>query len=146
MSQSTLFTIGYAGKDIKGFIDLLRGSDISTLVDVRQIPISRKKDFSKTRLASCLQASGIEYKHFGILGSPKALREKVKEDNDYQFFFEGYSDYLNTRLNELDDLSDIATQKKICLMCVEPKPTQCHRQIIAQAVSKNNSQVKVVHL
>ena len=43
-----LYTIGYQSKSIDDFISRLRNHDISTLIDVREVPISRKKGFSKT--------------------------------------------------------------------------------------------------
>jgi len=42
------YTIGYQSKSIDDLISQLKSHDISTLVDVREIPISRKKGFSKT--------------------------------------------------------------------------------------------------
>ena len=146
MTNSTLFTIGYAGKEITQFINLLRQSSITTLVDVRQLPLSRKKDFSKTRLRNHLQEAGIEYKHIGVLGSPKTLRHKVRDDNDYEFFFREYTNYLKTQNAVLADLTQEIRQKVSCLMCMEPEPTQCHRQIIARTIEKQNPQLRVVHL
>lgn len=143
---TTLFTIGYAGKDIQQFIRLLQQSHITTLIDVRQLPLSRKRDFSKSNLQEHLEHSGIEYRHLGILGSPKNLREKVRSDNDYQAFFKGYTSYLKTKQDTIEELADAVTQKSACLMCVEPEPTQCHRQIVAHALEKRQPQLKVVHL
>lgn len=143
---TTLFTIGYAGKDIRQFVRVLHQSNINTLVDVRQLPLSRKRDFSKTNLQNHLERSGIEYKHIGVLGSPRTLRQKVRQDNDYQSFFKEYKQYLKTQQNVIADLSSEIAQKNSCLMCVESEPTQCHRQIIAHTIEKQRPHLKVVHI
>ena len=41
------YTIGYQSKSIDDFISRLRNHDISTLIDVREVPISRKKGLQK---------------------------------------------------------------------------------------------------
>lgn len=95
LAQNTvLFTIGYEGRDLEEFADRLKNFDVDTLVDVRDIPLSRKKGFSKTPLSQYLQEVGIEYIHIKPLGSPKELREKVKEDGDYEYFYQEFSDYI----------------------------------------------------
>ncbi|MFH1226524.1 MAG: DUF488 domain-containing protein [Planctomycetota bacterium] len=146
MSIQTLFTIGYAGKDIKQFVNILLKAHITTLVDVRQLPLSRKHDFSKSNLREHLEHSGIEYKHFGVLGSPKTIRDKVRQDNDYETFFAEYAKYLKTQPEAVAEAADTATRQKSCLMCVEPEPAQCHRRIVAETIEKQYPRLNVVHL
>lgn len=146
MLEKTLFTIGYAGKEINDFINLLHQSGITTLIDIRQLPLSRKHDFSKSRLQSHLEDSGIEYKHVGALGSPKTIRDKVHQDNDYDSFFTEYTKYIKTKQDAVTEVVDTVTRKISCLMCVEPTPDLCHRRIVAQTIEKQSPKLKVVHL
>jgi hypothetical protein len=44
---STLFTRGYEGLTNEGFIARLQTAQVKTVVDVRELPLSRKKGFSK---------------------------------------------------------------------------------------------------
>jgi uncharacterized protein (DUF488 family) len=39
----TIYTIGYEGIDINGFLSLLRRHKIETVVDVRELPLSRRR-------------------------------------------------------------------------------------------------------
>jgi uncharacterized protein (DUF488 family) len=80
------------------------------------------------------------------LGSPKALRHKVREDKDFDSFFSEYQDYLDTQKEALNSLRNDIGKKKSCLMCVEPEPTFCHRQIVARNIEKKQHGLKVVHL
>ena len=92
-----LYTVGYEKKSVEEFVDCLKSYDIDTLVDVREIPLSRKKGFSKTLLSEFLEKSGIEYVHIKELGSPKELRNKLYADGDYQYFFKEYSKYIKSK-------------------------------------------------
>jgi len=58
-----LYTIGYESKSIDNFISKLKNNDISILVDVREIPISRKNGFSKKLFSESLNKNGIGYIH-----------------------------------------------------------------------------------
>src|SRR5476649_1046545 len=56
-----LYTFGYEGLGVGEFIDRLRTAGVGTVVDVRELPLSRKKGFSKQSFAEALRAAGIEY-------------------------------------------------------------------------------------
>ena len=49
--MTELATIGYEGSAIEDFIATLKLANIEILLDVREIPLSRKKGFSKNALA-----------------------------------------------------------------------------------------------
>jgi uncharacterized protein (DUF488 family) len=47
-----LSTIGYEGVSIDAFIATLKAAKVTLLLDVRELPISRRRGFSKTALSS----------------------------------------------------------------------------------------------
>jgi hypothetical protein len=49
---------------------------VERLVDVRELPLSRRRGFSKTALGDALRHAGIEYVHVRALGNPKPNRER----------------------------------------------------------------------
>ena len=49
--KHTITTIGYEGSTIGDFVAALRHASINVLIDVRELPLSRKKGFSKNQLA-----------------------------------------------------------------------------------------------
>src|SRR4051794_12371085 len=57
-TKLTLFTVGYQGLDVGSFLSLLAESAIETVVDVRELPLSHKRGFSKKGLAEALTLSG----------------------------------------------------------------------------------------
>ena len=83
----SLLTLGYEGYTVEGFIDKLKENKIDVVVDVREIPLSHKKGFSKTPLSENMTINNIKYCHFKELGSPKIIRKKLNNDRDYTSFF-----------------------------------------------------------
>lgn len=136
-AKKTLFTIGYEGLDLEHFIRFLKADDVDILVDVREIPLSRKKGFSKNRLAEALKTEGIEYEHIKALGSPSPIRKKLKTDWNYEAFFNAYDHYLDDHKDAMDMLTDIVdTYDHVCLMCFEKTQDICHRRRIADRTAK----------
>lgn len=142
-----LYTLGYQGLSPKDFVNRLKENDIKVLVDVREISWSKKIGFSKSQLENIISQHGIKYVHMRKLGSPSPIRKKLKENADYESFFIEYGNYLNTQMQELEDLRKITNDAICCLMCFEKDANLCHRKIIASEINKrNNNGLKVIHL
>jgi uncharacterized protein (DUF488 family) len=71
-------TIGYEGSEISDFISVLKYSGVEALVDVRDLPSSRKPGFSKNTLSASVSRVGIEYIHIKSRESWRHI--KVSED------------------------------------------------------------------
>jgi uncharacterized protein (DUF488 family) len=69
--NNTIKTIGYEGTTIERFIAALQHASIDVLIDVRDLPLSRKKGFSKTSLSRPLANADIEHVHLEGLGDPQ---------------------------------------------------------------------------
>jgi uncharacterized protein (DUF488 family) len=136
MKKIELLTIGYEGLGIDDFIGRLKQFNISRLIDIREIPISRKKGFSKTVLQDRLKDENIEYVHIKALGSPSTLRKKLKSDWDYDYFFNAYSDYLSQNNEIVEQVYEYLLGGTNCIMCFEQTPEKCHRSIVAEKIKE----------
>jgi len=146
-SSRTMYTIGYEGRDIKEFANQLEGFGISTLVDIREFPLSRKRGFSKNSLAQHLSQYGIEYLHIRELGSPRFLRKKLRSDGDYGYFFGHYSKYLDSQVEAIEKLHKIVLSTVSCIMCYEKEPVSCHRSVVSQEIVRlNQYRVEIKHI
>lgn len=134
----SLYTIGYQGRSLEEFVNQLRHFGISILVDVREVAFSRKKGFSKVPLSQYLKEYDIEYSHFKELGSPKPLRQKIRLDGDYDYFFEKYSRYIRSQIIIIEELYRIILSKTCCIMCYEREPRNCHRSIVAKEIKRRD--------
>lgn len=142
-----LFTLGYEGLIPEEFLNRLRKNNINILVDVREVPRSRKKGFSNAQLENMLCLHGIKYVHIQKLGSPSSIRKKIKENANYDYFFDKYRKYLKTQIEELKTLQKMIESSTCCLMCFEKDFKICHRKIIAGEMERfNGNRLKVVHL
>ncbi len=132
----TVFTIGYEGMGLEEFLDLLREHQITTVVDVRELPLSRKPGFSKTTLAEALGDASIGYVHMADLGCPKAVRIQYRLDGDWAQYVAGFTRHLVGQDDALAALAARAKASKCALLCFEADPGQCHRSLVADAVKK----------
>ncbi|GLH77646.1 hypothetical protein SSBR45G_25540 [Bradyrhizobium sp. SSBR45G] len=141
---TTLYTIGYEGTDIDRFVATLKSVKVQLLADVRAVPISRKKGFSKNKLRDRVEQEGIRYIHLASLGDPKPGRDAARA-GQIALFREIYGKHLaqSGPQQSLRELAKLADEQTTCLMCFERDPRGCHRLIVAAALP---TQVTMFHL
>jgi uncharacterized protein (DUF488 family) len=142
---TTLHTIGYEGLDTEEFLSLLSKHDIETLVDIRELPLSRKSGFSKKALATSVKRWGIDYVHLSHLGCPKPIRNRYREDRNWTRYQRDFLKYLATQDEAIADLAAMSGKSCCALLCFEADHNRCHRSMVADAV-KQVSGVGVCHI
>jgi uncharacterized protein (DUF488 family) len=144
--QKQVFTIGYEGTDLLSFLAELDAVGIKQVIDVRELPLSRKRGFSKSALASALSECGINYVHLRDLGDPKPGREAARR-GDHIGFQRIYRKHLASPAAQsaLSDAIRHASSMRSCLLCFERDFVGCHRAIVADAMAATSS-IKVKHL
>ena len=70
MNERLLYTIGYEKALLKDVVATLAAVGVSSLIDVRDRPISRRPGFSKRQLAAAVEEAGVRYIHLQALGTP----------------------------------------------------------------------------
>lgn len=121
-----LWTIGYAGKSLADFLAQLAAAGVEQVVDVRALPLSRKKGFSKTSLAEALAAAGIGYVHVRAAGNP--FRE-LKGDPARTLAL--YAAHLDAHPEVIAEVEDAVAGKRSALLCYEASAHECHRSVLA---------------
>ena len=131
-----LRTIGYEGASIEDFIVTLHEAGVRLLIDVRELPISRRRGFAKNALAAALEAVGIRYVHLKGLGDPKEGRDAARA-NDFDKFLRIYTRHLKTAAAQRDlaHAVQLGAEGNACLMCYERDYKICHRLLVAQAMA-----------
>ena len=142
-----LYTAGYEKLEVGDFIKKLKDHGVQYLIDIREKPLSRKKGFSKTALKNHLIEENIYYLHYRELGSPTEIRKKLREDGDYNLFFQEFTKHLSTQQDALNNAVKVIQNFICCLLCYERNHEQCHRKVVAKEllINKNNS-IEVKHL
>jgi uncharacterized protein (DUF488 family) len=143
----TLYTIGYQGQTIETFLDILQAHGVTQIIDVRQLPFSRKPDFNKKRFTAHLTNVGIDYAHLVELGTPKELRDEVRRTHDYEAFFAAMDALVEEHPEAVQQALDLARSRPSALMCFEADPSQCHRMSVVRAIENIvGDACTVVHL
>ncbi len=142
-----LSTIGYEGRTPEELVAILKHGGVTRVIDVRQMPLSRKPGFSKTALAEFLRARGIEYVGVPRLGTPPAIRDRYKKGGNFARLRRDYVAYLAGQKPAVAELRALAAQGGCVLLCFERDPQQCHRSILADMlVGGAGAQLEVRHL
>jgi uncharacterized protein (DUF488 family) len=128
MPAFDLFSIGHSNIPADRFVAMLQSAGVTLVADVRSVPASRHFPwFSKNNLAARLGDAGVGYLTTGdtLGGRP----------NDGGLFHDGIADYeaMAQRAeftSALDRLLAAAAHKRVCLMCAEREPLDCHRCLL----------------
>lgn len=123
--NTSIFTLGHYNYDIDIFVSILADYDISTVVDVRSYPFSKRNiQYRKDTMSYLLHNRGIKYVFLGDkLGG-------MSEDES--LFTEGILDYKKVTSTEkfksgIDILSNVASSCIVSIVCTEQDPLRCHR-------------------
>jgi uncharacterized protein (DUF488 family) len=143
--KTRIYTFGYEGLSIDEFIRHLKCSKIDRIVDVRAVPLSRKKGFSKTAFSLALGNAGIKYSHYVAMGCPKPIRERYKLTGSWQEYSLKFLSYLAGQLEVLKEIASVTKSENCCLVCFEEDFNFCHRTFVARAISKVTNQ-SIIHI
>lgn len=141
-----LYTVGYEGRSLDDLLAALVAANVGRLVDVRELPLSRRKGFSKTALSQSLATAGIEYVHMRALGNPKPNRERYwsgATEEGARIYRERIDGEARPALLHLADSLD---GEASCLLCFERDHAVCHRDVIVDALRGLMPDLSVKHL
>jgi uncharacterized protein (DUF488 family) len=139
-----VFTIGYGSRSREAFLAALSRRQIGYLIDVRSNPRSNyRPEFSKDQLKEFLENAGISYVPMG-----DALGGRPSDPSCYR---EGHVIYDEVRERRFFKIgirriqTALRRNLRVCLMCSEGKPEQCHRSKLIGA-TLDALGVQVIHI
>ena len=137
MPPLPLWTIGYEAAGFANFLTTLQAAGIALVLDVRDLPLSRRAGFSKRILAASLAEAGIDYVHLKGLGTPKEGRLAARR-GDYPLFWAIVEQRLATPEAERDlhHAAELARNHPTALLCFEADPAKCHRRRVGELLSE----------
>ncbi len=141
-----VYTVGYEGWSVDGFLNLLMRVGVQQIVDVRSNPIARRYGFHKSTLRRLCQKVGIAYQHLPQLGVPAEWRQSLGSAADYERLFAHYeADTLTRETAALERLAVTMRERPSVLVCMEADPARCHRSRLAGAIARRTG-LPVRHL
>ncbi len=135
----TIYTMGFTQKSAEEFFNLIKNNGIEILIDVRLNNNSQLTGFTKGRDLKYFlkEIAGCDYCHDLLFAPTKELL------NDYKKGTVSWDRYVEVfdRLIESRKMADHFNDKfgkygKVVLLCSEKTPEQCHRRLVAEAVSE----------
>ena len=134
--QRELFTLGYEGLSIEGYLLKLIENNVQVLCDVRRNAMSMKYGFAKGTLERNCEKMGIQYVHIPGLGIESSQRKDLKTRQDYMDLFEDYEAKTlpKTTTERASILELLASKGRVALTCFESDHTLCHRSRVADAL------------
>jgi len=142
-APGVIFSVGHSNKGLDHFLSLLTPNEISLIVDVRSFPDSANEIFNawaqREPLQAALAGQGVAYEwHGALLGGKRSAS----------------GDSLKDRLASgagraaLRTLCERASSgERIAIMCAEEDRCYCHRNIIADELSRAGTTVKhILHV
>ena len=147
MATPEVLTIGHSTRSFDEFLALLREHQVTTLVDVRRFPGSRRHpQFNAPVLARALEEAGIAYVHEPDLGGHREPRADSPNTAWRLASFRGYADHMaGTAFRDaLERLRARAARERPAVMCAEAVPWRCHRQLISDALVATGTPVRHV--
>ena len=125
--MKTIYSIGHSNKKSEELVAILKENGITDLVDVRTYPSSKyNPQFNRAQLEIYIPASGIQYHWRGRnLGG-----------------LQGNVNFVETIQKMIEASSD---ERKLCVMCSEAKPEDCHRSQTIQPVVEDLG-AEMVHI
>lgn len=135
-TNHTLFTIGYEGRSLEEYLNILLISGVRTLCDVRKNAYSQKYGFSMAQLQPACEGVGIKYIHIPELGIESSERQSLCSQADYDLLFAKYRDTVLARSDKQLELiiKLLDSDERVALTCFEKNVNQCHRTQIAHKI------------
>lgn len=139
-----IWTIGHSNHSAVRFIDLLHGTGIECVADVRSTPFSRRNpQFSQKALAASLKDAGIEYWFLGDALGARPKDPECWEDGKVSYARIAASSVFQ---DAIQALIEKARTKRIALMCAEKEPLDCHRTVlVGRALAMRGAQLGHIH-
>lgn len=142
--NKTIYTIGYQGKDLDTFIEILKDNKIDLLIDIRESGKStRKPVFNSEILKREFSKTNIEYIHkqkLGVIYESRVPYIKGYISHDcFKGWYEWHLDDIDFNIEEF--VNFLKNNGTCCLMCMEefskPKKQQkyyCHRDFLVEKI------------
>lgn len=151
-----IWSIGYGGKNLANFIDLLKTNRITLVADVRRspgkhqgesmLPWAANPDFRGESLCTKLHDAGISYRHWAVCGNPfKSTSSSIPKSS----ILRDYANYLADRPHIAEKIVAklrANPQQRVALLCLESARGACHRGVILRAMKKIESSLIIVDI
>lgn len=145
-AEPAVYTAGYEGLLIDGFLDGLIREGMTRLIDVRNNPVSRRYGFHKSTLRRLCRTVDVEYVHVPELGIESRDRRNLDRPGAREALFD---DYARTTLKQetasVERVARLMESRPSVLVCMESCALDCHRSRLARSIA-SRTRLPIRHL
>jgi uncharacterized protein (DUF488 family) len=134
-----IISVGYESRSLEELVQVLQRAGVELLLDVRELPLSRRKGFSKTPLSNRLTESGIEYRHVKVAGNP--YRQQRGNTERCLALYSAHLTRNPTIVSEV--VSHLEDASKVAVLCVEHEHSACHRSILIEKLRQRLRRLEI---
>lgn len=147
LAGPAILTVGYEGRSLECYLNILIQAGVTVLCDVRRNPLSRKYGFAKKTLSGACEGVGIRYAHLPELGIASEERRQLETQLDYDALFNRYeAEWLPNQDSSVEQIADwIRLGDAVALTCFEEVPQRCHRHCVSEAIERR-LRLRATHL
>lgn len=133
----TICTIGFAGKTAEEFLALLAQAGVRKVIDVRENREGQLSGFAKyPDVAFFLnRIAGITYTYEPRLAPTPEIRKAYRATKDWGSYEASFLQLMRDR-DIPQALEPLELDDTPVLLCSEPKPTKCHRRLVADLLAE----------
>jgi hypothetical protein len=149
--NSTLCTIGFAGKTAEEFFRLLHDAGVIKVIDVRKNRGGQLSAFAKfPDIAFFLdRLGGIAYEHEPLFTPSPDVRKAYRSSKDWPAYEAAFLELMRQR--EIPARCEPSRfEGTVALLCSEPTAEKCHRRLLAELLAEKfngeGHSVKILHL
>lgn len=131
--------VGYEGRSVEEFLGLMQDQRVQVLVDARLIPRCSRRGFSRNALAECLEAIGVSYVHYEVLGVPEFDQVGFRGDPaSVAAATSRYRARLNTPVAQrvIRDLVAVSRHRRVAVMTMFADAARCHRGTLMAEIER----------
>ena len=143
-----LTTIGTSGRDLRGFVEALRGAAVDWVIDVRLRNTSQLAGYARGPDLEFLltELIGITYLHVPMLAPTPEILDAFRATRDWPAYERRFMELMRER--NMLNVAEAVTQdaRRPCLLCACARPGHCHRRVIAEAMADARPGLRVEHL
>lgn len=145
--SKNVYTIGFSKKNLQQFVELLKGADVTHLIDTRLNNTSQLAGYAKKNdLEYVLSLVGIKYSHeLSLAPTADILSNYKKQRIPWEEYEKQYIELLIERKIE-NHIETILTDEVVCFMCSEDEPHFCHRRLLVEYLSRHREGISIIHL
>jgi hypothetical protein len=124
-----IYTIGHSNHTLETFLNLLRGSEIEVVVDIRSNPSSQVvPHFNRKSLENSLKMNGFKYLFLGKELGGKPDNKEFYDANGHVLY--GLIAKSPSFIQGIERLLKGIHDYRIVLLCGEENPSHCHRRLL----------------